>query len=314
MVFVMMTLYLMYGLIAWFIYKTIKKQFNKIWLNKLTLAFFILLPTYDIIITNILGAYYCLTTPSTYITKKVEYPLSIYWEDNVYPGFSKEDRQLMVKNYLNDINLKTIALNGEDNKIYVYEYQNIPQEYYQLKEEYKVFSKTFNQVKKESLNATRAKDEGWKELRDKYLAMDKEVTYKRKTIEELVKTFELKETVYENKQNMPPMNYTVVFNEVPLNEFSRKFLYADETKIIDNQTNEVIAYNRWNMPLFYNIAPDFSQGNKYYNQWSWEICSQRNEHLERETFDTHKWNNWSFGHHKINTNIKLYNKYIKGEK
>ena len=29
---------------------------------------------------------------------------------------------------------------------------------------------------------------------------------------------------------------------------------------------------------------------------------------------TFGWTNWSFGHHKIDTNIKLYNKYIKGEK
>jgi len=50
--------------------------------------------TYDIIITNILSYYYCESTPThpkTLITKKIEYPESIYWEDNIYPGFSKED-------------------------------------------------------------------------------------------------------------------------------------------------------------------------------------------------------------------------------
>lgn len=299
--FVMMTLYLVYGLIAWFIYKIIKKQFNKIWLNRLTLAFFILLPTYDIIITNILGAYYCLTTPSTYITKKVEYPLSIYWENNINFN-SKKGRELMVKNYLDDIYLKTIALNSEDNKIYMYEYQNIPQEYYQLKEEYKLFSKTFNQVKKESLKATRAKDEGWKELRDKFLTMDKEDMFKRKTIEELVKTFELKETIYENKQSMPPMNYTVMFNEVSLNSFSRKFLYADETKIIDNKTNEVIAYNKKILHLFYNITPDFSQGKKYSTE---PMCGFKfNRNFDENIFSQLK---YLYGG-------EIHNKNINGEK
>ena len=78
--------------------------------------------TYDIIMTNIFSIYYCKEEPNpkTFINKTVENPISIYWEDNVYPGFSKEDRELMIINYLNGKNLKTMALNGDDGKIYVY--------------------------------------------------------------------------------------------------------------------------------------------------------------------------------------------------
>jgi hypothetical protein len=68
------------------------------------------------------------------------------------------------------------------------------------------------------------------------------------------------------------------------------------------------------MRFFYNALPDLVLGNRYYSRWDWEICPQRNEYLERDTFDTYGWANWSFGHHKIDTNIKLYNKHIKGEK
>jgi hypothetical protein len=92
--------------------------------KKLLISIAFLLPfTYDIILTNILSAYYCLVAsphPKTKIEKKVEYPISIYWEDNVYPGFSKEDRELMIINYLNGVHLKTMALNGDNGKIYVY--------------------------------------------------------------------------------------------------------------------------------------------------------------------------------------------------
>ena len=45
--------------------------------------------------------------------KKIEKPISIYWEDNVYPGFNKEDRELMIINYLDGVHLKTMALNGD---------------------------------------------------------------------------------------------------------------------------------------------------------------------------------------------------------
>lgn len=40
------------------------------------------------------------------------------------------------------------------------------------------------------------------------------------------------------------------FDEVKLDFISRKSLYSDETKIIDNNTNEILAYNRRIMPFF----------------------------------------------------------------
>lgn len=97
--------------------------------NKIKLIVIVLLSlstilylTYDIIMTNIFSSYYCNQEPNpkTFISKTVENPISIYWEDNVYPGFTKEDRELMIINYLNGKNLKTMALNGDDGKIYVY--------------------------------------------------------------------------------------------------------------------------------------------------------------------------------------------------
>ena len=107
--------------VAIFFYKYTKKRFiEKKYISKLVIAFFILLPTYDIIITNLLGSYYCLTTPNTFIGKKVEFPQSIYWEDNVYPGFNEEDRKLMIMNYLDGKHLKKMALNGDDGKVYMY--------------------------------------------------------------------------------------------------------------------------------------------------------------------------------------------------
>lgn len=66
------------------------------------------------------------------------------------------------------------------------------------------------------------------------------------------------------RETMPKMNYTVTFNEIKLDLLSQKFLYSDETKVIDNNTSEVIAYNRRIMHFFYNIAPDLALGNRDY--------------------------------------------------
>ena len=65
------------------------KYTKKIWIRGIVAAALFLIPTYDIIITNILGAYYCATAPKAFIKETVEYPQSIYFEDNVFNGFNE---------------------------------------------------------------------------------------------------------------------------------------------------------------------------------------------------------------------------------
>src|SRR3990167_11564121 len=98
---------LIYIVVSIGVYKLTKRFSSDKRIHRVVLAIIFLIPTYDIIITNTLGAYHCLTTPSTYISKTVEYPESIYWEDNFYPGFNAEDRKLMIMNYLDGVHLKT---------------------------------------------------------------------------------------------------------------------------------------------------------------------------------------------------------------
>lgn len=235
----------------------------------IVLAILILIPTYDVILTNVLGGYYCLTTPSTYINKKVEYPLSIYWEDNVYPGFNKEDRKLMIINYLDGKHLQMMALNGDDGKVYVYT----------------LTQPRWEQTKKEFDTSK------YKDIYEQYTQY----------------VIDTSEKVY-TQETMPKMNYTVAFDEIKLNPLSRKFLYSDETKIIDNNTNEIIAYNGRIMHFFYNITPDFAQGNNYYVQYP--MCGDWYE-MHLKTFNMLEWRLNGFGDHKIDLNNKLYNKYIK---
>ena len=55
-----------------------------------------------------------------HIEKVVEFPISVYWNDEVWPGFNEYGSYWMVKNYLDGVHLKTLALKGTDGKTYVY--------------------------------------------------------------------------------------------------------------------------------------------------------------------------------------------------
>ncbi len=264
---------LIYILVAIGVYKLTKRFSQQKLVHRAVLAIIFLIPTYDIIITNTLGAYHCFTSPSTYINKQVEYPQSIYWEDNVYPGFSEEDRKLMVMNYLDGKHLKTMALNGDDGKVYTYE----------------------------------ANASVWEQL--KPLEKDRGQPYYDKVNAIAQSIMETSEEIY-TKETMPKMNYTVTFDEVKLNSLSRKFLYSDETKIIDNQTGETIAYNRRVMRQFYNLFPPMP-GQRYYEQNP--ICGDWYEY-HIKVFDMRKWRLHGFKEHQLDLSDYLYKKYIKGEK
>ncbi|WP_353661651.1 hypothetical protein [Hydrogenimonas sp. SS33] len=255
--------------------------------KKLIISILFLLPfTYDIIITNLLGFYYCKIAPphpKTLIAKKVAYPESIYWEDNVYPGFSKEDRELMIINYLDGEHLKTMALNGPENKkVYVYHLDRAI--WKEFKKRYEAY------VKQHPPKQDRFSGHGF----DIYRAYAKEI----------MKT----EKIY-TKKSMPKTNYTVTFNEVKLNPFARHFLYSDETRVTENKTGKVIAYNRRYMHFFYNIFPDFELGDRYYDPDT--LCGKRIS-LERGLFGY--FGQFGSSLHEVDVSRKLYKKYIKGEK
>jgi hypothetical protein len=239
-----------------------KNKLKEIVLILLFLSMIVYL-TYDIIMTNIFSNYYCNQEPNpkTFINKTVKNPISIYWEDNVYPGFNKEDRELMIINYLNGKNLKTMALNGDDGKIYVY-------------------SANENDYEKIIQNSTEQKD-----IYKKYKEYAKFVMQNEKEY---------------SKDSMPKMNYSVTFNEVKLPSLVSKFLYSDETKVIENSTNEIVGFNRRYMRFFYKLHPDFV--GRYY--WHEPICGDYDYGLEQKIFSLIKY----FGslRHKKDLNTKLY--------
>ncbi len=198
------------------------------WLIFMSLGLLLFL-TYDIIITNILAYQLCHAPPNpkTFIKKTVEYPESIYWEDTIYPGFNEQDRILMIRNYLDGVHLKAMALNTPEGTIY---------QYTATEKDWA----TSKAIKSRKMNG------------NYYKTLDNEA----KMIAQRGKKID--------RPTAHSLNYSVIFNPVKLSGFQSKYLWSDEIKIIDNRNNEVIGFNRRLMRHWYRIFPDFEVGRRYF--------------------------------------------------
>jgi hypothetical protein len=109
------------------IYKLVTKPTSKRWIKGAVIAFFVLLPTYDIIITKALLFYYCNYTEKEKVYKTVENPESVYFEDAipVLKPTPKYMKTYVLENYLQQISsLKFVELYNGQNSILHYELDN----------------------------------------------------------------------------------------------------------------------------------------------------------------------------------------------
>jgi hypothetical protein len=216
------------------------------------------------------GMKYCSAepNPNTWIGERVEVPESIYWEDELYNGFTDEDANLMVTNYLDGVHLKTMALNTPDGKVKIYSYKDIPQTYIDLVEEGFVVAKESKKQKvlfDKARNHKNPKDypENFKEISKSYFQTDKKKSSIQKQIEEAKTKLNLVITQM-TKETMPKMNYTVTTKVIPLPDDARKYIYIDEVKVLDNHTDKTIAYNRRVMQRYSSsLLPDMVGGRRF---------------------------------------------------
>lgn len=273
----------------------------------------------DVILSNTLGAYYCAQEPNpkTYIKHTVEEPISIYWEDNIYPGFHEADSKLMVANYLDGVHLQTMALNTPDGKVRVYSYASVPQSYIDLFQAGEVAKKDLQEKTIIKNNAfSKMYDKSSRKIREEYTDEWKEITTKsgdafrkQESLTKLIESARSQLTLIiteTTRDAMPLMNYTVKTDEVHLSDLADKVLYSDEVKITDNRTKEVIAYDHRIMQLYSaSLLPDF-QGMNYYVRDA--LCGQENGgSFERGVFTTLE----RAPVRRVEINRMLYKKYTK---
>lgn len=207
-----------------------KKQNHWLWIIPSSLfGLFFLYVTYDIFITHFLAYRICHADPQpkTFINKTVEFPESIYWEDNIYPGYDEKDRILMIRNYLDGVHVKEMAVNAPDGTIYWF---SATPEDWQTSRDIKAQKIQGHWIN--TLNAEAA------------------------AIAERGKTY--------NKATLPKMNYSVTFDVVPLTEYERRYLWSDEIRIVDEKADEVIGYNRRLMRRWYRFFPSLALTDDYH--------------------------------------------------
>jgi len=114
--------FIAYIAVAVAIYKAVKQQLQDKWASRLILAFLILLPTYDIIITKALLFYYCNFTETEKVYRTVENPESVYFENKAdYPnGYPEWEQKIFVGMYLTRGKLTSLEMYAGKNKIIKY--------------------------------------------------------------------------------------------------------------------------------------------------------------------------------------------------
>jgi len=213
-------------------------------------ALFILYPFRRLILFEALIFPYYRQTPLQEIHQTVESPISVYWQDNVWPGFDDYGRHWMIDNYLDGVHLKVLALNGEDGKIYLYKATG---------EDFKKNKKAKKLVKlRENEHETfRQKDLAVYKKTGKHMEKAGEIMntqldppiyaarreYKRlKEVE--IKLITDRAEIYNSASDLPPINYRVEFNLMPQGEITQKLLHADRISIFDTRKNKEIAFSR----------------------------------------------------------------------
>lgn len=102
---------------------------------------------------------------------------------------------------------------------------------------------------------------------------------------------------------MPKMNYAVLYDKVNLNRFASKYFHSDAMRIIDNKTNETIAFQQ--RYFMFKRLTDYSAGG-YSGKY---ICDDKRISLVMNTFPKMDLN---IGYVLLNFDARFKN-YFKGE-
>lgn len=197
--------------------------------------------THDIAVVSYLKDNYCNET-MVEIKETVEFPGSVYWEDNVLGGFGADNRRWMVEHYLDGVHLQTLALNGNDGKFYVY---------HATKEDFKESSLIWQKITElerdyeEESKSTLRKTPEEKEV---FLQKMQPNFQQRKNLREKIVKQRLKEILI-LLQNVRVLNnnetlqfkYVVKKSPILIPDWQNRYLYTDKMRIVDSSSGQIVA-------------------------------------------------------------------------
>ena len=207
--------------------------------------------------------------PLQEIHQTVESPESVYWQDDVWPGFDTYGRQWMVEQYLDGVHLKTLALSGDDGKIYLYradadtfaESERMRPARDQKRKEIKVMEEAAMDVGRKGGN----NKEMWERIRKIKNEAKEFGSYMEPRKRELQGILDRAE-VYKSISQLPPMRYRVHFEPLDDRWREKGIYHADQVTITESATGKVIAYSRrylgfaWWLMRFSGNQPEYFLG------------------------------------------------------
>jgi len=242
----MMILYLFFAVITFYLcWKSIKSKFI-VWIVGLLLLLF---PFKHGLFYGALFNFYGLW-PLQEIHRTVDSPLSVYWEDKVWPGFDAYGRNWMIKNYLDGIHLQTLALNGEDGKIYLYRaaensriksthYKEKVEELEKRREELRQKSNAY--YKEHGKRDPKFMEQTKKEVEPLLFQARKE---EKRLIKEELERITENVQIYTSASDLPTMRYHVRLEPIHMFFPASKLYHADLITITDTSEGKVIAWSK----------------------------------------------------------------------
>lgn len=208
----------------------------------------VLFPLRRLIFFETLFLFYRLS-PLQEIHETVESPISVYWEDNVWPGYDERGRAWMVKTYLDGKHLQALALNGDDGKVYLYHAS--PENFQGGKKLLPALEDKQKKIDALHEKAAKIYHEGGN---NRWLGdVINKAQVDMRPIAKAYKDQRDKETlfimarakVYSSVKGLPSMNYKIEFNPVEtLPPPFHKLLHGDRITIKNNKQDKVIAFSR----------------------------------------------------------------------
>ena len=270
---VVVLIYLLLGAVVLYLVKRLTKSRKKVLLVGLLLIFG---PFWRPLLCSFLFMFYRMQ-PLQEIHQTVESPISVYWQDNVWPSYDKYGRSWMIDQYLDGVHLKVLALNGDDKKIYLYRAEE--QDFVESRKALAILKQREaeeNEFRKKSDGRYRdayeehCQKKGREECGEYISAMFVNPRVAAWQVYDRIKKEAIKRItdraeIYDSPEKLPTMRYRVDFNTMKTSFPASRLLHADEITITDVEKNTVIAFSRRYMAYgnwlsqFGGANPDFHQ-------------------------------------------------------
>lgn len=238
-----------YLILVGLVFFTGRKFFNlRLPIRIIICALMLLAPFWDILITKVLMIRFQIShSPLQQISSTITQPESVVWIDDAWPKFDEQSRRGMIEAYLDGINLKSIAIKGNDGKFYVYNASpnNFAASHKVLSAHERIKQKIIELSEKAKEVYRQGGDNRkiWKKVRTIYEPQLKEIGYYTIRKEEIDQIFS-NHLIYNNIVDLPKMKYLIHLQGIHLPDWQKRFMWCDQITVKDLNLGTEVAFSK----------------------------------------------------------------------